>query len=158
MAVSYTLRPALPTDEPFLRTLYGESRADELAPMAWDDATRDAFLDSQFDLQRTHYEQHYPRARHEIVLVQGEPAGRIWVEVRDTQVRLIDLSLRPGTRGQGVGGALLRDLRLEAGGLGLPVTLHVMHGNERAKRFYERMGFSDEQDVGSHLRMRWDPA
>jgi len=158
MAVSYTLRPALPVDEPFLRALYGESRADELAPLVWDDATRDAFLDSQFDLQRAHYEQHYPRARHEIVLVEGEPAGRIWIEVQAAQVRLIDLSLRTAMRGQGVGGALLRDLRLEARGLGLPVTLHVVHGNERAKRFYERLGFSADQDIGSHLRMRWDPA
>ena len=158
MAVSHTLRPALPADEPFLRTLYGESRAEELASMDWDDATRDAFLDSQFDLQRAHYEQHYPRARREIVLVAEAPAGRIWVEVQAAQVRLIDLSLRTAMRGQGVGGALLRDLQREARGLALPVTLHVMHGNERAKRFYERLGFSEERDVGSHLRMRWDPS
>ena len=158
MALSYTLRPALPADEPFLRALYGESRADELAPLEWDDATRNAFLNSQFDLQRAHYEQHFPRARHEIVLVEGEPAGRIWVDVRAAGVHLIDLSLSTATRGQGVGGALLRGLRLEARGLALPVSLYVMHGNERARRFYERLGFSEEEDIGSHMRMRWDPS
>jgi ribosomal protein S18 acetylase RimI-like enzyme len=33
--------------------------------------------------------------------------------------------------------------------------LHVEHRNAGARRLYERLGFVVEEDIGSHLRMRW---
>lgn len=49
----------------------------------------------------------------------------------------------PNVRGQGIGTALLQDVRerLEPLGLG-ELSLHVLVGNNDAARFYERHGFS----------------
>jgi ribosomal protein S18 acetylase RimI-like enzyme len=53
------------------------------------------------------------------------------------------LSVLPEMRGQGVGGALLGEVRERLKPLGLgELSLHVLVGNEDAARFYERHGFS----------------
>ena len=52
------------------------------------------------------------------------------------------LSVVPGERGQGTGSALLEAVRQELGTQGITeLSLHVMHTNSDAMRFYERHGF-----------------
>jgi ribosomal protein S18 acetylase RimI-like enzyme len=52
------------------------------------------------------------------------------------------LSVLPDERGQGTGSALLEAVRDELGGHGISeLSLHVMHTNKDAMRFYERHGF-----------------
>jgi ribosomal protein S18 acetylase RimI-like enzyme len=52
------------------------------------------------------------------------------------------LSVLPGERGQGTGSALLEAVRGELSAHGISeLSLHVMHTNKDAMRFYERQGF-----------------
>jgi len=52
------------------------------------------------------------------------------------------LSVLPDERGQGTGGALLEAVRAELSALEISeLSLHVMHTNADAMRFYERHGF-----------------
>ncbi len=51
------LRPVAPEDEPFLRRVYASSRAEELAPVPWDEAQKQAFCDMQFAAQDSHYRE-----------------------------------------------------------------------------------------------------
>src|SRR2546430_161850 len=53
------LRLAEEADYAFLRALYRQVRAAELAPVPWSEAEKHAFCDSQFALQDQHYRKHY---------------------------------------------------------------------------------------------------
>ena len=127
-------------DEAFLRELYGSTRIDELAHVAWAPAQLAAFLRMQFDLQRAHYRAHYADASYQIVEFDGRPIGRLYVHYSREDVRVLDISLLPDMRGQGIGRWLLEKVIQQAARLGAPVTLHVAYGNP-ARRLYERLGF-----------------
>jgi GNAT superfamily N-acetyltransferase len=134
------LRDERPDDDTFLRKLYASTRSDELAVTGWSPAQADAFLRMQFDLQRMHYRTHFAGARFLIVERDGRPIGRLYVNYTPEDVRVLDIALLPGARGNGVGRRLLEDVIDRAERLGAPVTLHVAVGSP-AQRLYERLGF-----------------
>ncbi|MGO4701979.1 GNAT family N-acetyltransferase [Dyella sp. 2RAB6] len=149
-------REARNDDLPFFRLLYADIRAAELAFTPWPDAVRQSFLDSQFVLQHQHYTAHYQPADYLVIEDGGEPIGRLYVYCNEHEANVIDIALLSATRGRGIGSALLRLVQQAAQHGGLPsVVLHVEHRNSGARRLYERMGFALEEDIGSHLRMRW---
>jgi ribosomal protein S18 acetylase RimI-like enzyme len=146
------LRPAGPDDERFLFTLYASTRALELALLPWSDAEKEAFLRTQFDAQRRHYAARYQPAAHDLVFVEGEPVGRLYVVRDEDQILVVDIGLLPEHRGRGVGSALLTELIAEAGAAGKTVSVHVEHRNP-ARRLYERLGFVTVADQGMYVRL-----
>lgn len=148
----YVLRASADADSEFLHAVYASGRAEELAAVPWTDEQKSTFLRSQSIAQLTHYREHYRGAEYTIVVVDGRDAGRIFTEVRDEDLRLIDMGLLPEYRGQGVGSALVADVIARAEALGLPVVLHV-EGFNPARRLYERFGFVDDGEVGAYRRM-----
>lgn len=149
-----TLRPAAADDEPLLRRVYASARADELAPVPWPEEAKTAFLDQQFDAQDVHYHTYYPDASFEVIVVDGEPAGRLYVHRSANELRVMDIALLPQFRGRGVGTGLLRDLLAEAFAAGRRVGLHVEKSNP-ALRLYQRLGFVVDQDKGVYLYLTW---
>jgi ribosomal protein S18 acetylase RimI-like enzyme len=123
----------------------------------WDDAQKDAFLRSQFEAQDAWWHEHYAGASFDVVLVDGEPAGRLYVHRGDREIRIVDVALLPEHRGNGVGTSLLRDLLAEADAAGKSVTIHVERMNP-ALRLYERLGFSVAEDKGVYLFLERRPA
>jgi ribosomal protein S18 acetylase RimI-like enzyme len=85
-----------------------------------------------------------------VVLIDREPAGRLYLNRGDSEIRIVDIALLPEHRGKGVGSALLRDLLAEADAHGKRVTIHVERMNP-ALRLYERLGFSVAEDKGVYL-------
>ncbi|MDJ0974805.1 MAG: GNAT family N-acetyltransferase [Planctomycetota bacterium] len=156
-AAAYTLRPAAPDDEAFLYHLFVSARPDAHLLASLPAAEREPFLRSQFALQAHHYTTHFPDAEHAIVLVDGAPVGRSWVDWRETEARWLDVALLPEHRGGGLGARLLDDLKAEAARRGIPVTLNVEHNNVAAKRFYARHGFRLVEDIGTHEFLKWTP-
>jgi GNAT superfamily N-acetyltransferase len=154
--VRVSLRPARPSDEDFLRRVYASTREEELAPTGWDDATKEAFLAQQFRAQHEHYVANYEGAAFDIVLVEGEPAGRLYVMRWPETIRVMDISLLPGHRGRGIGARLLERLMDEASAVGKPVTIHVERNN-RAMTLYERLGFEEVEERGVYVLMEWRP-
>ncbi|HEX8353039.1 MAG TPA: hypothetical protein VF611_09080, partial [Pyrinomonadaceae bacterium] len=74
------LRPAAAADYEELVRIYASTRADELAQVTWwDDAQKLAFCRSQYDAQKAEYEQRYPEAEYDVILLDGRTAGRLWV-------------------------------------------------------------------------------
>jgi ribosomal protein S18 acetylase RimI-like enzyme len=151
-----TLRPVTPEDDPFLRELYASTRREELAAMGLGGAQLDALLQMQFLAQRRGYAAQFPGAHHHIVLRDGAPAGRLYVDRRPGAIRVVDIALLPEHRGAGLGGALLRELLVEAAGSRSLVCLHVLHANP-ALRLYERLGFTRTGVDGLHLALTWRP-
>lgn len=149
-----TLRPAAAGDESFLERLYASTRAEELAVVGWTAEQKVRFLAQQFAARQAHYRGHYGEASSQIVLVDGEPAGRLYVARRPDEIRIIDIALLPDYRGRGFGTELLRRLLAEAAGAGKAVRMHVERHNP-AQRLYERLGFSALTDDGVYRLLEW---
>jgi ribosomal protein S18 acetylase RimI-like enzyme len=144
-------------DEAFLRQLYASVRAGEMALVPWPDDRKKVFLDMQFDLQRRHYRTHYPNAEFSVILVEGNLAGRWYLDRGNQGFLLIDIALMPDRQDQGVGTRLLKALLAEAEARAKPVRLHVESFNDRAMNLYRRLGFSPVEPCGIHWLMEWKP-
>jgi ribosomal protein S18 acetylase RimI-like enzyme len=155
--VSVSLRPVTPADKEFLVGVYANTRAQELAQVAWDERQKESFIRWQFEMQQQEYDARYPNARYDIIVVDGVPAGRIWVGIDDTQIRLLDIALLGEFQNRGVGTHLLRQLMAEASRANKPLRHMVFMLNDNAFRFYERLGFLTIEDLGGYKHMEWLP-
>ena len=156
MPEQISFRPVEEEDRGFLQRLYASTRADELAVVDWTDEEKERFLGFQFGAQHDYYREQFPAARFDVVLVDGEPAGRLYVDRREDEIRLIDIALLPQYRRRGIGGELMRRVLDEGRRAGLPVQIHVEHNNP-AMRLYNRLGFRKVEDQGVYALMRWQP-
>ena len=151
------LRPVTDDDDQFLLSLYASTREQELSQVEWAEGQRESFLRWQFDVQRQEYSARFPDAAYHVILVDGRPAGRIWVGTDDVQVRLLDIALLPEFQNRGVGSALLHRLMDQAAKAGKVLRHMVFMLNSDAHRFYERLGFTVIDDLGAYRHMEWRP-
>jgi ribosomal protein S18 acetylase RimI-like enzyme len=154
-AVAIALRPLAHDDRDFLVDLYSSVREPELAHVPWDAAARRAFIEQQFGAQDAHYREHYPGATLDVIEVDGERAGRLYVHGGPRDIRIMDIALAPAFRGRGIGTELLRSLISEADASGRTLSIHVEVDNP-ARRLYERLGFRPVSEHGLYLRMEWE--
>jgi ribosomal protein S18 acetylase RimI-like enzyme len=147
-----TLRPATDGDREFLVGVYASTRLAELAVTGWSGAEIDAFLRMQFDHQDRHYAVAFAEAERSVIEVDGRPAGRLYVDRRPDEIRVVDIALLPEFRGRGVGGSLLGELAEEASASGRPIRIHVERENP-AMSLYLRLGFVQVDDEGEYLLM-----
>jgi ribosomal protein S18 acetylase RimI-like enzyme len=149
------LRPVSRADDEFLLSVYASTRADELAQAEWVEGQREMFLRWQFDLQRREYDTRFPDAAYHVILVDQQPAGRIWVGSDHEQIRLLDIALLPEFQNRGVGTALVEQLKNHAANEGKVLRHMVFVLNNNAERFYERLGFKRIEDLGAYKHMEW---
>jgi GNAT superfamily N-acetyltransferase len=134
-------------DAEFLLAVYAGTRAEELAVVPWTPAEKDAFLRMQFDAQDRWWREQRPDAVFDVILVDGQPAGRLYVDRRADEIRIVDIALLPDHRGMGVGTLLISRVLEEGRTSDRPVTIHVERGN-RARVLYERLGFRQIDTTG----------
>jgi len=149
------VRAVTPDDEAFLLFVYNSSRAEELAQVAWQEGQKEAFVKWQFDLQRREYDAQFPGAEYDVIMVDGQPAGRIWIGRNDEEIHLLDIVVLPEFQNRGVGTALLRSLIAEAKETARALRHMVFVMNTDAIRFYERLGFVIIGDLGAYKHMEW---
>jgi ribosomal protein S18 acetylase RimI-like enzyme len=118
----------------------------------WDEATKRAFVTQQFAAQDHHYRTNYSGTSYDVILVDGEPAGRLYVARWEGEIRIVDIAVLPPFRGRGVGTALLERLAAEADEAGKPLTIHVEVANP-ARGLYERLGFRAAGEHGMYVLM-----
>lgn len=152
-----SLRAVTDADREFLISVYGSTRAEELAQVDWDEGQKDAFVRWQFERQDEDYRLRFPNARYDMILVDGVAAGRIWVGQDEKQIRLLDIALLPEFQNRGVGTYLLRQLMAEATQSHKVLRHMVFMLNDNAFRFYERLGFVTIEDLGGYKHMEWAP-
>lgn len=152
-----TLRLVTKEDDPFLLEVYGTTRADELSQVEWAEGQMEVFVRWQFDLQRREYDARFPDARYQLILIDGEPAGRFWVGEDEEQIRLLDIALLPQFQKRGAGTVLLKELMKEAASAGKLLRHMVFVLNNDAHRFYERLGFVVIEDLGAYKHMEFRP-
>jgi GNAT superfamily N-acetyltransferase len=150
------LRPAQPEDEQLLYAFYASTRLEEMRLVDWSNEQKEAFVRMQFDAQRQHYGIAFPEAEHRIILVDGNPAGRILIAYLEEEIRVVDIVLLQPYRGAGIGTDLLQDVLEDARRADKPVRLHSLK-YERARQWYERLGFEKISDQGLYDFMEWRP-
>jgi ribosomal protein S18 acetylase RimI-like enzyme len=144
--VSVQRRPARDSDQAIARQIHHRAFRDVVERQfgSWDEAAQDDFFDREWD-----------RQAHEILVVDGEPAGYAAVEHRDDHIFIHNIVLDPAAQGRGAGTALLIEI-LDAGrATSRTVRLQVLHEN-RAVGLYRRLGFSETERTPTHLLMERD--
>jgi ribosomal protein S18 acetylase RimI-like enzyme len=149
-----TFRPATSDDDPFLLGVYGSTRLEELALTNWDEAQRHAFLKMQFDAQQSHYGQHYPEGQHFVIAVDGNPVGRLYVACIEGEIRILDITILPQHRNEGIGTPIVKELKAEAALMGKPLRIYVESFN-RSQGLFERLGFVKSGESGYSYLMEW---
>jgi ribosomal protein S18 acetylase RimI-like enzyme len=141
----------------FLLRLYKTTREDELAMVIdWSDGQKNSFLDQQFYAQHSYYIKQFRQAIFQIVMLDMMDVGRLYIDKREDEIRIIDIALLPEFRNKGIGRRLMNGILNEGTKLGLPVRIHV-ESNNPAMRLYKRLGFSKIGDTGVYHLMEWIP-
>jgi ribosomal protein S18 acetylase RimI-like enzyme len=148
------LRPITDADREFLVDVYGSTRDEELSQVAWPAGQREAFVRMQFHAQDVDYHRNNPDGSYDVIEVDGRPAGRLYVDRRPDDTRIVDIALLPEFRSHGVGGQLIGGLMQEAAESGGKVSIHVEIHN-RAATLYERLGFVTVDEHGIYRQMEW---
>jgi ribosomal protein S18 acetylase RimI-like enzyme len=152
-----SLRPEQPEDEGFLFEVYASTRLEELALTNWNEATRRAFLSQQFNAMREGYRTMFPAGEFSIILLENRRAGRMVIHHDATEIRVVDIALLPADQNRGIGTWLMRQVCTVAANAGKPVRLCVLKNN-RALRWYARLGFSPAGERGIYDELEWCPA
>jgi len=134
--MDYRLRVATPADEAWQLAIYAGARADEMAMTGWPLEQCAAFVAMQHRAQQRHYAQHFPRSVCHLVLVEGDVAGRLWLDEQGERLHILDIALLPAWRGRGIGTRCLQALADQGRVLSIQVEIH-----NPARRLYERLGF-----------------
>jgi GNAT superfamily N-acetyltransferase len=115
-----------------LLAVYASTREPELAAVEWDAAQKAAFVEMQFDAQHAYYQEHYAGAAFDVILVDGQPAGRLFVSREENEIRIVDIALLPEYCNRGIGTTLLRELQSEAAAAGKPRLRSSRYGGQAA--------------------------
>ena len=151
-----TLREETPEDESFLLEVYASTRAQEMALVPWSDEQREAFVRSQFNAQHSYYQAQFPDASYQVIMVNGERAGRVYVLREPKAIRILDITLLPRHRNAGIGSSLMHELLAEGAREGKAVNIWVENFNPSLKLF-ERLGFVRIQEEGFNYLMEYRP-
>ena len=154
---NFKLQPVSAPDDGFLLTLYESTRAAEMAQVPWSDEQKRAFLKGQFEAQRSDYTTRFRGAEHSIIVAEDERIGRIRVDRRDEEIRLLDIAILPRFQNAGIGAALLEQLQQQAAEARLPLRHSVSATNRDALRFYQRLDFVVVEYFETHVLMEWSP-
>ena len=155
-ANSINLRAVTTDDAPFLIRLYKSSRGDDLRGLGWEEGRVSEFLEMQYEAQQRFHTNEYRRPIDQVVMLNGEPIGRLMFEPREHEIRCVDIALQPEHRNAGVGAYLLRELQAEAKRQKKPLRLQVIRFS-RAIPLFERLGFQRISETGTHFQMEWTP-
>jgi RimJ/RimL family protein N-acetyltransferase len=136
--------PITRSDEPFLFELYSTTRVDEMALVPWSAEQKTAFLQSQFQAQHQHYTSKYPHGKFQIIILDNQKIGRLYVCELENEIRIIDLTILPEFRGQGFGTEILADILHKAE---KPVQIYLESINQSINLF-KRLGFQIVSDEG----------
>ena len=128
---------------------------EEIRNFGWTAVQQEAFFRMQFNAQQQWYHATYSTAENQIIEKGQEPIGRMIVQREPSIWRLLDISLLPEHRGQGIGGELIRNLIKKCGAAGAVLQLQVVNTNP-AQRLYKRLGFikTGQDQIYTQMELR----
>jgi ribosomal protein S18 acetylase RimI-like enzyme len=149
---SINLRCVTPEDEELVLRVYSSTRAEELERVPWSEEQKLVFLQMQSKAQHDHYREVYPQAEYLLIIRGDRPIGRLYKAEKDSEIRVLDLTILPEERNSGIGTYLIRNLIAEGEQLNKAVTIHVESFN-RSLGLFQRLGFKKVQENGIYFLM-----
>lgn len=137
-------------DSPFLFALYSTVRAEEMMLVPWDDNQKSAFLQSQFKAQHEYYLTSYPQGSFQLIELDGKNIGRLYLAELEDEIRIIDLTIMPESRGKGIGTQIISDILQQTA---KPVRIYLESFNQSTGLF-KRLGFQIISNEG--LYQLWE--
>ena len=137
-------------DQEILFQIYASTRSEELALTNWTEEQKKTFLQMQFRSQQTYYIENYQGAKFQIIESGQKVIGRLYTFEMNNEFRIVDITLLPEFRGNGIGTRILEDIFREAQKQNQDVTIHVERNNP-ALKLYTRLGFMVVEDKGVYL-------
>lgn len=153
------LRACDASDDPFLYDVFCTTWESEVAALPNQKLARHV-LRIQHTAQERRFRVRYPGHQRFVVTHDGEPAGRLYLFVDGTTMQVVDLTLMPRFRSQGIGTRLLRELMAKASRDDRSVTTRVGRSNSRAADLCASLGFDlvAVDDLDNFFRWRPLPA
>ena len=156
---SVSRRPAAEEDDAFLFGLFKAVRSPAFAAAsAMPAAQLDLLMRIQYAAQKQSYGAEYPGSDHQVVLVDGNAAGRIWTCRAPGEHRLVDIALLPEYQNRGIGALLVKEAIAEAGRSGVPLRCSVALSNTASLRFHQRLGFRILSQDEVYAQLSVEPA
>jgi ribosomal protein S18 acetylase RimI-like enzyme len=151
-----TRRAATEEDDSFVYELFNAVHRPEFAFVPMPPGALDTLMRMQYHGQKATYASQYPGG-HEIVLVDGAPAGRIWVYRGPHEHQLVDISLLPRYRNRGIGAGLVKEAIASAREAAVPLRCSVAVTNSGSLRFHQRLGFRIVGQDEVYYDLAWEP-
>jgi RimJ/RimL family protein N-acetyltransferase len=152
--MNLSLREIIPEDEALLFRVYSSSRAAEMAMTGWTEEQREAFLRSQYNAQRDHYQKYFSNAEFKVILFNGQPVGRLYLLRETHRDRIIDIAIVPEARRQGIATHLLKNLMQLASASKKSLTIYVETFNP-ALGLFQRLGFKSIENDDINFLMEY---
>lgn len=137
--------------------LYSAIRAPEFAHTPISADQKEHLMRIQFRGQMSAYSETYPNSCYHIVLLDGKPAGRLWVAKSEREFHLVDIGIDPRLQNKGIGTALVQRLQQEAAAEQLPVSSCVFRFNPGSLRFHDKLGFKIVREDPMYFFLQWQP-
>jgi ribosomal protein S18 acetylase RimI-like enzyme len=137
-------RQAKTSDAAFMRRLHKAAYRDVVVRQfgIWDDEIQYALLTKKWVPEK-----------FEIIEIGGKSVGCISIEDGPEKVFVAELVILPEFQGRGIGGELMRAEIKRGRQMGKPVCLQVLNKNEKARAFYEHLGFVVDGTTDRHFTM-----
>src|SRR5215216_4354916 len=144
-ATSWGLRVARSGDREFLfRLNEATMRVYVERVWGWDEAEQAIIFEERFDPERW-----------QIIQFGGQDIGVLIVEEQSEEIILASIEILPEWQRQGIGSSVVRSVMDRAQASGKPLSLRVLHVNQRARSLYERLGFRPFKKIETHTYLRW---
>jgi GNAT superfamily N-acetyltransferase len=158
----WSLRPAVPSDEPLIFELFTSSRERELLPLPA--ALREIVARQQYEAYQMGLAANYPTAEHFIIETPSwdngvgpmVPAGRMLFVEESESFLLIDLAIDPSCRNRGLGRAILEMQMDRCRKSGKALRGSVTPYNP-ARRLYARLGIVELSASNGYIGLSWQP-
>ncbi len=135
------ITPVVPSDKSYLFEIYASSRTEELQFVPWTGEQKHAFLQSQFQAQHDYYLSKYPHGSFNLIKLNDAAAGRLYTAESGGEIRIIDITLLPEFRNQGIGTRLISDI-LQAGADKQKCVTICLETYNRSQNLFSRLGFT----------------
>jgi ribosomal protein S18 acetylase RimI-like enzyme len=141
-------RQARPSDEPFMRALHKAAYQDVVSRQfgSWND-----------EIQYSMFTDKWDPGQFEIIEIEGKPIGCISSANHPDEVIIAEIQIHPEYQGRGIGSELMKAEIARARATQRSVVLQVLHKNDRARAFYERLGFAVGGTTDTHYKMSLSP-
>ena len=147
-------RLATQEDDVFLEQLFRYTRND-LYQLPMSREFIDKLVAQQYQLQQASYRQQAPDAKIYVIESRQSAIGKIMLHVDVSSIHIVDFSILPEKRGQGIGSRVLQAVQNIARQRKHAIRLSVDRMNLPAKKLYLSQGFVMTGANETHDMMVW---